>query len=90
MGLVVCKTCGRAFINAQDEELCPECVARLSKLYPLVRNFLRSHEERHYTAHDVSTILGIELKDVEGLVIMGLIDSGSSQKTAPLYHKKRI
>ena len=82
MGLVVCKTCKRAFISAQDEELCHECTARLNELYPVVRNFLRNHEKNLYTARDVSKILGVDLRDVEGLVTLGLIDSGSSRKQA--------
>jgi hypothetical protein len=103
MGLVVCKTCARAFISAQDEELCPECTARLNELYPVVRNFLRNHEEKLYTASEVSMILGIDLKDVEGLVALGLIDSRSQQrpftyndmqrspgkKKNSVYHKKQ-
>jgi hypothetical protein len=79
----VCKTCKRAFVNAQDEELCPECTARLKEIYPVVRNFLRNHEKELYTAQDVSKILTIDLKDVEGLVTLGLIDSESSQKQTP-------
>jgi hypothetical protein len=54
----------------------------LNELYPVVRNFLRNHEEKLYTAHDVARILGIDVKDVEGLVTLGLIDSGATQKQA--------
>jgi hypothetical protein len=86
VGLVVCETCKRAFINGQDEKLCPECTARLNELYPLVRNFLRNHEKNLYTAQEVSKILGIDMRDVEGLVTLGLIDSGSSQKR-PAFRK---
>jgi hypothetical protein len=52
----------------------------LNELYPLVRNFLRNHEKNLYTAQEVSKILGIDMRDVEGLVTLGLIDSGSSPK----------
>jgi hypothetical protein len=74
VALVVCKMCKRAFIDeARGKEICPECVARLNELYPVVRNFLRNHDRQIFTTHEVSKILGLNLKDVDGLVAMGLI-----------------
>jgi hypothetical protein len=58
-------------------------MARLKAIYPTVRNFLRNHDKNFYTARDVSKILGVELRDVEGLVTLGLIHSQPSREQAP-------
>jgi hypothetical protein len=42
-----------------------------------VRNFLRNHENESYTAYEVSRLIGVDVKDVEGLVSMDLIRSGT-------------
>ena len=79
MALVVCKMCKRAFINeAQGKEICPDCVERLNELYPVVRNFLRNHDRKIFTIREVSQILNIDIRDVEGLVTIGLINSSQS------------
>jgi hypothetical protein len=76
VALVVCKSCKRAFISGlENEEVCPECKDRVSKLYPAVRNLLRNNDRKLYTAREVSKILGVDLKDVEILVSLGLIES---------------
>lgn len=76
MALEICKICKRAFINGpQGESTCPECSAELKEIYPIVRNFLRDNEKSLYTAYDVSRILNIDLKGIEGLVTMGLIET---------------
>jgi hypothetical protein len=49
----------------------------MKKVYSTVRNFLRDHDEEDYTVYDVSRILGIELKKVERLVSMGLIETSN-------------
>jgi hypothetical protein len=71
--------CKRAFINeAQGKEICPECAERLNELYPVVRSFLRNHDRKVFTIREVSQILNIDIRDVEGLVTMGLINSSQS------------
>ena len=78
MALIVCRSCKRAFISSpQEEDVCPDCTARLRELYPIVRNFLRDHEKEAYTAHDVSRLLDIDIQSVEGLVALGLIDTAA-------------
>jgi hypothetical protein len=52
----------------------------MKNVYSTVRNFLRDHEKELYTVYDVSRILGIELKSVEGLVTMGLIETSNVGK----------
>jgi hypothetical protein len=69
------------------EDVCPECRDKMQSLYSKVRNFLRDHERELYTIYDVSRILGIELKSVEGLVTMGLIETSSVGKY--MLEKKR-
>jgi hypothetical protein len=54
----------------------------MKTVYSAVRNFLRDHEKELYTVYDVSRILGIELKSVEGLVSMGLIETSKVGKRA--------
>jgi hypothetical protein len=81
MALVICTLCKRAFMNTpHSESVCPECREKMKKIYSTVRNFLRDHEKEVYTIYDVSRILGIELKDVEGLVTMGLIETSKVGK----------
>ena len=76
MALVQCRHCRRAFISApQDKDFCPNCAARLHKIYPVVRGYLRDHERTIFTLQDVSDALDIDIQDVKGLVTMGLIDS---------------
>jgi hypothetical protein len=70
----MCKICQRAFINAQNEEICPKCMARLNELYLRVRDFLKTHERDLYTSQDISEILDIDLRDVVELVNLGFID----------------
>lgn len=80
MALVECKVCKRAFINGPEEdETCPECKSKLNEIYPIVRNFLRDNERKLYTANDVSRILGIDLKTIEGLIAMGLIQTAEKK-----------
>jgi hypothetical protein len=79
MSLVVCRMCKRAFINARDEEICPDCAAKLYELYPTVRSFLRNHENESYTVYEVSRLLGLDLRDVEGLVVLDLIRLGNQK-----------
>jgi hypothetical protein len=71
--------CKRAFINARDEEVCPDCAAKLYELYPTVRSFLRNHEKESYTVYEVSRLLGLDLRDVEGLVVLDLIRLGNQK-----------
>ncbi|MDR1649110.1 MAG: hypothetical protein LBR71_02520 [Synergistaceae bacterium] len=52
----------------------------MKNVYSTVRNFLRDHDRELYTVYDVSRILGIELKSVEGLVSMGLIETSKVGK----------
>ncbi|MDR2175086.1 MAG: hypothetical protein LBO82_04010 [Synergistaceae bacterium] len=59
----------------------------MKKIYSTVRNFLRDHEKEVYTIYDVSRILGLELKSVEGLVTMGLIETSKVGKH--VFEKKR-
>ena len=81
MALVICTLCKRAFMNSpHSENVCPECREKMKKIYSTVRNFLRDHEKEVFTIYDVSRILGIELKSVEGLVTMGLIDTSKVGK----------
>ena len=81
MALLVCKSCKKAFISSlQEENFCPDCVIRLRELYPSVRNFLKNHCEEAYTTQDVSRIMGIELRDVDSLVSMGLLERRKSHK----------
>jgi hypothetical protein len=63
-----------------SENVCPDCREKMKKVYSTVRNFLRDHEKEVYTVYDVSRILGIELKSVEGLVTMGLIETSKVGK----------
>jgi hypothetical protein len=70
-----------------SENVCPECREKMKKVYSTVRNFLRDHEKEVYTVYDVSRILGIELKSVEGLVAMGLIETSKVGKH--VFEKKR-
>jgi hypothetical protein len=81
VALVVCTQCKRAFLNGpHSENVCPECREKMKKIYSMVRNFLRDHEKEVYTVYDVSRILGIDLKSVEGLVAMGLIETSKVGK----------
>lgn len=81
MALVVCKVCKRAFINGPEgEDACPECTSELQKIYPVVRNFLRDNEKSSFTAYEVSKILGIDIKSIEGLVSLGLIDNSNGTR----------
>jgi hypothetical protein len=87
VALVVCRMCRRAFTNAQGEEVCPDCTARLNTLYPTVRNFLRNHENESYTLYEVSRLLGLDIKDVEGLVFLDLIGFGAHTRRNTEAHK---
>ena len=74
MALVVCRQCKKAFISGPgDGETCSACIARLRKLYPLVRNFLRDNDRGGYTAQDVSRIMNVSLEDVVALISLGFM-----------------
>jgi hypothetical protein len=73
--------------SPHSENICPECRDKMKNIYSTVRNFLRDHEKEAYTVYDVSRILGIELKSVEGLVSMGLIETSKVGKH--ILEKKR-
>lgn len=93
MALVACEVCRRIFINsAQGETVCPDCVARLQELYPSVRNFLRDNEKTPFTVHELSKILNIEAKNIEGLIALGLIGVSESHRKEKIqkhgYQKK--
>ena len=75
MALHMCKACKKAFISSQyEEEVCPDCDARIRELYTSVRNFLRNNDAEVYTAQDVSRIMGIALGDVVAMISMGLVE----------------
>jgi len=38
-----------------------------------VRGFLRNHHEEAYTAQSLSNAMGIALKDINSLILMGLL-----------------
>ena len=76
MALVHCRHCRRAFISApQDKDYCPECTGRLRKLYPLVRGYMRDNEKRVFSIQDISEELDIDMRDIKGLMGLGLIDT---------------
>lgn len=84
MALVPCKVCRRVFISGDGEEsVCPNCTSQLGEIYFTVRNFLRDNDKKHYTALEVSEILGIDLHYIEGLVALGWVETthGAIQKT---------
>lgn len=83
MALVTCRMCKRVFINSPEEETtCAECMAKLQELYPIVRNFLRDNEKTSFTAYDISKMLNIDIRNIEGLVALGLIALAGSQSNA--------
>lgn len=74
MALIVCRTCGKAFISGpKEEKICPGCAVRLRELYPLIRSFLRNNDGKAHTAQDISRDMNIALKDVVALVSMDLL-----------------
>lgn len=83
MALVACKVCKRFFINGVDEkEVCPDCEAVLNEIYSRVHGFLRDNEKEAYTAKDVSELLDIDLRYIEGLVSLGWV-STTGKAVAP-------
>jgi len=83
LALLVCKSCTKAFLSGPQEEFfCLDCAARLRELYPLVRNFLRNHYEETYTAQSLSKTMGIALKDVNSLILMGLLGHQADDRAA--------
>ena len=93
MALVECGVCKRFFINtAEGETTCPECMAKLYELYPVVRNYLRDNEKTIFTIYELSKALNIEVKYIEGLIALGLIEilgSPHSKKNREHEHKKK-
>jgi hypothetical protein len=75
--------------SPHSENVCPECREKMKNIYSTVRNFLRDHEKEAYTVYDVSRILGIEIKSIEGLVTMGLIETSKVGKHV-LEKKKNV
>jgi len=83
LALVVCKSCKKAFLSGpQEEPFCLDCVAKLRELYPQVRSFLRNNHEEAYTAQSLSSTMGIALKDVNSLILMGLLGHKESGMAA--------
>lgn len=82
MALVSCRMCKRVFINSPEgETTCSECMAKLHELYPIVRNFLRNNEKTLFTAYDISKLLNIDVRNIEGLVALGLISLSGSRES---------
>ena len=80
MALIVCRRCRRAFINtSRGEEVCPGCIDKLHRLYPVVRDFLRDNANVGYALYDIARLLEIDLIDLQGLVSLGLIATDAGE-----------
>ncbi|NLL37761.1 MAG: hypothetical protein GX256_09610 [Fretibacterium sp.] len=78
MALITCRLCGKIFTAAGGRS-CPDCLDRLDKLYPQVREVIRSNPRTHFNVDTLAEKIGVDIRDVQALVDMGYLDRDLDQ-----------
>ena len=71
--ILSCRLCKKNFISF-GSRTCTECYARLDRLYPIVREYLRDNHGKDFDAQMVADTLKIDILDIKGLIDLGYLD----------------
>ncbi|MCL2010945.1 MAG: hypothetical protein FWG71_10450 [Synergistaceae bacterium] len=80
MPLLSCRLCGKIFTSSGGRT-CSACHARLDKLYPRVREYLRDNPSVGFNVEMVSEALEVDIRDVQGLVDLGYLSRDIGRQT---------
>ena len=82
MPLLTCRLCGKLF-TAPGGRTCSDCHTRIDELYPRVREYLRDNPKVAFNVETVSEAMGVDIRDIQGLVDMGYLDRDIGRQTDP-------